>query len=119
MLLELNTIYEVFKSKATFLTIYVKEAHAMDVWPVNEGLNILTPQTIDDRIQVAKKFIKDTDYKIPVVCDSLIDDFEDKYACWPTRFYMIKDSKMSFIAEPRKATFDLKELEDVLAKNVL
>ena len=97
-----------------FSTIYIKEAHAVDVWPVGEGLNITTPKTVGDRIETAARFVRETGYPMPVLSDSLEDRFEGHYAAWPTRFYIIHEGRVAFIAQPKHATFELHDLEAAL-----
>lgn len=40
--------------------------------------------------------------------------FEDVYAPWPIRFYIIAEGRLQFIANPKKAQFSLKELDTKL-----
>lgn len=99
------------------MTIYIEEAHAIDVWPVGEGLNIKKPLTQEDRRSVADRFVRETGHPIPVYCDVVGEDrFEKEYAAWPTRFYIIYQEKMSYIATPKNSTFELDELRSNLEK---
>lgn len=40
--------------------------------------------------------------------------FEDVYAPWPIRFYIIAEGRLQFIANPKNAQFSLKELDTKL-----
>jgi len=67
--------------------VYIAEAHATDVWPLGSHVSLPSHKTLDDRIQAAK--ILQTKYhnKIPLLVDTMSDEFDEKYAIWPERYY--------------------------------
>lgn len=67
-------------------------------------------QNIVDRIACANKFIGEFNLDIPIYVDNMDDEFETKFSAWPFRFYMIKEGKFDFIAEPDDSSFDLTKI---------
>ena len=55
--------------------IYIREAHPSDGWQVDanveEGIEILQPQEMEERLSVAQDFIDDTGLSIPVLVDGI------------------------------------------------
>ena len=108
--------------------MYVEEAHAQDEWPISSGrynqgrgpVHVKQPTTSMERVRVAQQFLKD--YNIPVgnrlqvACDSPEkgNPFEQSYAPWPLRLYVIESGKMCYIAQPRDCTYDVAELREWL-----
>lgn len=83
-----------------FLTIYIREAHASDEWPLGDAVTIKQPQSIEERIQVAMRLVEEYDYKIPVLVDSMDDAFNVEYAAWPERYYFFKEGKLISACSP-------------------
>lgn len=100
MLKDLQQLYFDFKEKADFLTIYIIEAHASDEWPLGKKICIPQHKTLDDRMKVAKNFIEHFDYKIPMVVDPMSNNFNNVFAAWPERYFIIHDNKIAHISEP-------------------
>lgn len=92
--------------------IYITEAHAMDVWPIGMSAGTInySHKTIEDRKMYAEKFIKTFNFKVPIFLDSMDNSFESEFASWPFRYYIIKDKKFSFIADPEDSFFDITEM---------
>lgn len=97
---DLQQIYQNFKEKADFLTIYIIEAHACDEWPLGKKLCIPQHKTLEDRMKAAKSFIEHFDYKIPLVIDPITNAFNNAFAAWPERYFIIHKNKVAYISEP-------------------
>ena len=106
-----------FASRADFLLVYVAEAHAADEWPVGNPIRYNQPQTIDQRLCIARDFVAEfeiADTGIPLVVDDMrsgIDQSNDvivaednpvdaAYAIWPTRFYVVRGGVVQYKAQP-------------------
>ncbi len=76
-----------FSQDATFLMIYVREAHPSDGWSMGE--DIKQPKTYAERVQVAEKFVKLTSPTIPVLVDEMNDPVGHAYSGMPSRLYVI------------------------------
>lgn len=118
--------------------VYGAEAHATDEWPISSSrfnedrgpVNIAQHKDTDERIAAAKMFVKDF---VVDWCQVVVDavpgpnvkdrktlnniasiendgDFEQAYAPWPLRFYVIRNNKLVYIAYPQNCTYDVGEL---------
>jgi len=97
----INDIAEKFKEVAVFLVVYVSEAHAIDESPLGSSVCIPKHKNIEDRIEVAKKYlVEERKCKIPVLVDTMNNDFEEVYKGWPERFYIIQGDVLKVIAQP-------------------
>lgn len=47
---------------------------------------------------MANLFISEYNWPIPTYVDSINNDFNNKYAAWPDRAYMIYDDKLLYVA---------------------
>lgn len=107
-----------------FRFVYILEAHAQDEWPICSarwsptGMPIKYNQTrtIEERLIVAKDFIQDFDFPIPVVIDKPEGNlFETLYSSWPVRIYVIdKDYRLTYKAQPSETMLELNELNQHL-----
>jgi hypothetical protein len=110
------------RQAALWKFVYIAEAHAMDEWPLksarfNGGRGPIVvekqPTTASERCTLARQFARDFGLDLS---DSnfefLVDDpeqgepFEKAYAPWPLRLYLICDSRVEWIAEPRDCSYD-------------
>ena len=89
----MNEIYNQFKDKVTFLGVYVSEAHPMDgrvsEKNVEAGVCFLQPKTVNERNAVAKSFIEEMKFKIPLLLDSMDNVTAEKYGAIPDRLVVI------------------------------
>jgi hypothetical protein len=78
----------------------VEEAHASDDWalPIGAGIgrDVKLAKRLDDRISAAKRFVRELDYPIEVVCDSMVDEVVNKYEAFPERLYIIENGVVVF-----------------------
>jgi len=74
------------------------------------------PKTLEHRQAIAKQFIKTHDYKLPMVLDTMKNEFMQTFAAWPIRFYVIQDGKLVFKAQPDKEiyAYNIEDLESWL-----
>jgi len=94
-----------------FLLVYIAESHAVDEWPVGERIVKKQHRSTEDRIEACKECLEDFGMCWPTVVDSPSNDFHQTYACWPIRFYCIKDDKLEIVARPNCDTgYDLNEI---------
>ncbi len=130
---------------ASLCIIYIEEAHAQDEWPIRsakatvDGLPILYNKAIslDDRLAAANDFARD--YKVDssvvnLVVDDIGNAFQDLYASWPIRWFVLTASSSSsssisgaagaggtavtlnHIGQPEGAAFDFRILRQILNK---
>jgi ABC-type uncharacterized transport system ATPase subunit len=118
-----------FSEKINFLCIYIAEAHATDEWPISSARSSITGKAInfrqavsdEERIAAAKQFIKDYSFEIPTVIDLISNPFEEVFASWPLRFYVIHKGKLVYKAQPKNSTYEFEDVRSFLletAKNI-
>ena len=86
-------MYEQFKDRADFLTIYIREAHPEDEWQMESNLTeevcYLQPRSQEDRVRIASDFARRFHYPIPLAIDTMADTANRVYAGWPERLFII------------------------------
>jgi thiol-disulfide isomerase/thioredoxin len=90
---DLEKLQHRYKDRATFLMIYVREAHPSDGWrmEVNDRLGVTVPQprTYDERVVVAQTCKKSLGLSFPVLVDKINDPVNNRYSGIPSRLYLI------------------------------
>lgn len=106
--------YERTKDIVNVITIYTLEAHwvketvneegkkELDGWPIGHSYRIPQHETIDDRIEMANEFIKEFNWIIPTVVDVFTNDFNNVYASWPDRGYIIYENRLIYMSNLNK-----------------
>jgi len=116
---KVHQIWESYEEKAVFLTIYLTEAHAQDQWPLGKHVQVFQHKTIQDRISVAKQFVAENRYTLPMVVDCMQNEFTWKYYAHPERFFVIIGGKLTFKANPQGAYYRLEDLEEYLLQTCM
>ena len=119
---------ELYSDLINFEIIYIREAHAQDVWPISSGrfnkgrgpIIVYTPNNTNERVLLASKFVEDfpTHSDIHVLVDSLDhgDLFLQRFAPWPIRIYLLRVDDVSsnpvveFIFDPENATIPFEKV---------
>jgi hypothetical protein len=114
-------MYEHYRDRANFLTVYIKEAHPQDEWQMdaNEKENVCYPQpkTLADRVAIANDFARRFHYRVPLVVDGMDNRANALYAGWPERFYIVDEKGVIvFKGKPGPFGYHPEEVEDWLAK---
>jgi len=106
-----------YKNTVRFLAVYITEAHARNEWPVGRTISFCDqPTTVEERISLAKTFINKHNYQVPMLVDQIANEFQDKFAAWPFRFFVANNGRVVHKAEPnaRNFSYDITELGIVL-----
>jgi len=105
--------------------VYIAEAHALDEWPMGDGYPgseykaLNQPKSVSERCTVAKMFREEIGCRLPMVVDGISDSFEKTYSVWPLRFYIVKQGKIVYKAQPTaKYRYSVDELRENVAKFV-
>ena len=84
-----------------FLGVYIREAHAVDgvlperqsgTWLMDSperGLFVETPQSMEERLALARRCNQETALGFPLLVDNLDDAVDAAYAAWPERLYLV------------------------------
>jgi hypothetical protein len=88
-------IYNDYKDKADFLTVYVREAHPTDEWQmksnVKEDVCYAQPKTLEQRVAIANDFVSRQKYPLPFGIDDMNNAADLAYSAWPERLYVIDE----------------------------
>jgi hypothetical protein len=88
-------MYEDYKERADFLTVYVREAHPIDEWQmksnVKDDVCYAQPKTLEQRVTIANDFTKRFKFPLPFGIDDMSNAANDAYAAWPERIYIIDE----------------------------
>jgi len=121
---EVEAVYERFKGKATFLMVYVREAHPTNGWAmesnVQAGVVVKQPTTLAERVEVCNQFCQKLKPVIPVVVDEIDDPVNTAYSGVPARLYVI-DGKGIVAYKSGRGPFGFKpgEMQQALAMALL
>ncbi len=89
-------MFERYRERADFLTVYIREAHPTDEWqmPSNktDGVCYLQPRTLAQRVAIAKDFVARFHYAMPLAVDPIENPADQLYAGWPERFYIVDEA---------------------------
>ncbi len=89
----LNQLSERFGGQASFLLVYIREAHATDSWQstINERehVQIAPAASVEQKRDYAMMCQRKLSLRFPAVVDGLDNAAERAYAAWPSRVYVI------------------------------
>ena len=122
--MQLRSLASAHRDKVRFCLVYIAEAHAADEWPIGSTEYCLPQHAkLEDRIGAAQRtvgFLCDKQVQEfglqdwEVVVDSLEDRFGSVYGAWPTRFYLVAEKRLRWIAQPEGATYFVAKLAQAL-----
>jgi len=97
--------------------VYIAEAHANDVWPLGKHVDLPSHKTIQDRRDAALMLKNKFDCQVPMLLDTMTDEFDAKFAVWPERYYVIQRGKMEHVFFPEiEFGFDHDEMFNLLIR---
>jgi len=94
------------KDRVDFLHVYILEAHAQDEWPLGTKTVIRQHRSTEERIQIAKGFQNKYSWPIPMVVDTIQNEFHEQFSAWPERVFVVMDGKMVYIAQAGEDGYD-------------
>lgn len=112
------------QDRATFLAVYVREAHPTDGWRMESndavGVEPAQPATYDERVAVAQRRQATLNYSMPLVVDEINDPVGNAYSGMPARLYLI-DAEGKAAYKSGRGPFGFKpvELEQALVMLLL
>ena len=96
----MQAMSEKYAGKAVFLIVYIREAHASDVWPLGKVACIRNHQSLQERIDVAKSLRDEMGVTMPILVDTMENSFDERWNAWPERFYVLQNLAFELVAEP-------------------
>lgn len=101
-----------------WLLVYICEAHASDEWPIGAPVTIAQHKTLEQRQKACGGCLQSLGVSIPTVLDSMDNSFNDTYACWPLRFYLLDNGIIEHIAQPSEGAYNPDEIDEFLRKKL-
>jgi len=102
-----------------WLLVYIAEAHAEDEWPIGAPVVAVNQhKSTADRAVACKDCVEALGVKLPTVLDGEENEFDDTYASWPLRFYLIDNGIIEHIAMPTEGAYDMTEIDRWLEMKV-
>jgi len=90
---DLHHIYDTYKDRARFLTVYISEAHPDDEWQMESNRKdqfvFKQPQQFEQRKDLAKILVDRLKYRLPLAIDTMDKRTETAFAAWPERIYIL------------------------------
>lgn len=103
-----QTFYDKYSSIADIYILYILEAHFVEKdeegnfiggWPIGYQYNYEQTKTIDDRKKMIELLLDEYHPTIPIMIDTMENDFQNKYRSWPDRAYVFKNNRIEYIAK--------------------
>ena len=121
---DVEAIYRRHKDNATFVMVYVREAHPTDGWKMDSngrmGVAVKQPTTNPERIEVCKQFQKKFNPGLKVLVDDISDPTGTAYSGMPARLYVIDPAgKVAYKSGRGPFGFKPGELEQALVMNLI
>lgn len=113
-----------YQDRATFLGVYVREAHPTDGWKMDSngaaGVEVAQPKTYEERASVAQQCQAKLNYSMPLVVDEINDPVGNTYSGMPARLYVI-NSEGKVVYKSGRGPFGFKpsELEQALVMTLI
>ena len=94
-------MYQRYKDRATFVMVYVREAHPTDGWRMESndrvGVASIQPKVYEERVQIARQCGERLGLGFPMLVDTIDDAVGAVYSGMPGRFYLIDSTgKVAF-----------------------
>jgi thiol-disulfide isomerase/thioredoxin len=115
----IEKLYRRYKDRATFVMVYVREAHPTDGWRMESndrvGVTTAQPRTYDERAGVAQQCGRLLGLGFPMLVDTIDDTAGNRYSGMPGRLYVIdREGKVAFKSGRGPYLFKPAELEQAL-----
>ena len=118
----IEKLYRRYKDRATFVMVYVRDAHPTDGWRTSDndrpgvvGVATIQPRTYDERAGVAQTCGRLLGLGFPMLVDTIDDRAGNLYSGMPGRLYVIdRAGKIAFKSGRGPYLFKPAELEQSL-----
>jgi thiol-disulfide isomerase/thioredoxin len=115
----IEKLYQRYKDRASFVMVYVREAHPTDGWRMesNDRVGVATaqPRTYDERAEVARSCGRLLGLGFPMLVDTIDDKVGAGYSGMPGRLYVIdREGKVAYKSGRGPYLFKPAELEHSL-----
>lgn len=112
-------LFRRYGDRATFVMIYVREAHPTDGWSMESndgvGVSLRQPKSYEERVGVARTCARTLDLGMPMLVDTLDDRVGARYSGMPSRLYLIdREGEVAYKSGRGPFGFKPDELEQSL-----
>jgi hypothetical protein len=112
-------VYARYRDRATFLMVYVREAHPTDGWQVESNdrveVSLRQPRNYDERVGVARTCSRTLKLGMPMLVDTIDDRVGARYSGMPSRLYVIdRQGKVAYQSGRGPFGFKPDEMEQSL-----
>lgn len=113
-----------FQNEATFLAVYVREAHPADGWKMESNtrlqVEVTQPRTFSERVDVARKCHRLLNPTIPLLVDAIDDRVGNAYSGMPARLYIIdQQGRIAYRGGRGPFGFKVGEMEQSLVMTLM
>lgn len=117
-------VHRRFAQEATFIAVYVREAHPTDGWKMESnarvGVTVAQPKTYDERKSVATQCHQLLKPAMPLLVDEINDPVGNAYSGMPARLYVIdRAGKVAYKGGRGPFGFKAGEMEQALVMTLL
>ena len=105
-----------FDKKADFFLVYGREAFPQQSqWPapVPDGEPVNAAKTVDERCEVAERFLENVSSEIPILIDDLNDTAMKKYDAYPFRIFALDKNGNISVSSTKGAAGFSKTVADI------
>lgn len=101
---------------ARIVIVYLREAHALDEWPMGNHVQVTQAKTLAERAETARRFVAATCLEVDAVfIDGMEDIFTHRFSAHPQRFYVVDDcGVLRLIATPCEGCYSLADVDRAL-----
>jgi thiol-disulfide isomerase/thioredoxin len=89
----IEKLYRQYRDRATFVMVYVREAHPIDGWQLESnirlGVSLPQPRNYEERVKVAQTCSSRLGLSMPMLVDTIDDSVGARYSGMPSRLYLI------------------------------
>jgi hypothetical protein len=112
-------LFRRYKDRATFVMVYVREAHPTDGWHMESNdrvkVALAQPRTYEERVSVAQTCGARLGLGFPMLVDTIDDTVGARYSGMPSRLYLLdRDGKVAYKTGRGPFGFKPAELEHSL-----
>ena len=112
---EMAVLHRRYGDGASFIGVYIAEAHATDEWPMGDHVALTQPRSLVERIANARTFKKATGFGVPLFADGIANGFMAAFSAHPERYFIVQRGMLVWKAQPSGlGGYDLSHLASAL-----
>ncbi len=116
---DVEKLHRMYRDRATFVMVYVREAHPTDGWSMDSndrvGVAFPQPRSYEERASVARTCGERLGLGFPMLVDTIDDTVGTRYSGMPSRLYVIdRDGEVAYKSGRGPFGFKPAELEHSL-----